>query len=424
MNVGIWFPEQDEVSVRLESAVVDEFEERFYESALLALVAARQIANLGGDWVARSLAETLFGIDDGAARLYAEQKLGDVRLVSGATGGKGFTAEFRPEKRAFFKLHAHGMGALGRGTGYYAPTSVVALLAYLLRRRSDDAEYQARIAAAAKLVGYAGLEGAIKITTQAKIAMEAAGAAWMMEPEGDEDPNQQSGPVDEVDDDDDLSLSKDALELLAKDALQVREREQVVLEDADGGRFGFRLLGVRDPIDATTDAVGLAPLQRYVGVELEIENLVADDDAWTALTALLTIDAAVGREAVEMSLAEHDPGFDLVPELDPGERRSGYLLFEIPFNARAVSFKIGLDDAPAAAEWPLQDQRANLEPGPAAEQISRADESIETAGSNSFDGATSADAIEQIRRLATLRDAGILSEDEFQAKKSQLLDRI
>jgi Short C-terminal domain len=40
------------------------------------------------------------------------------------------------------------------------------------------------------------------------------------------------------------------------------------------------------------------------------------------------------------------------------------------------------------------------------------------------DGAMLGDPIDGIRRLGELRDAGLLTEDEFQAKKQQLLDRI
>ncbi len=40
------------------------------------------------------------------------------------------------------------------------------------------------------------------------------------------------------------------------------------------------------------------------------------------------------------------------------------------------------------------------------------------------DGAATGDPIEGIRRLGELRDAGLVTEDEFQAKKQQLLDRI
>ena len=40
------------------------------------------------------------------------------------------------------------------------------------------------------------------------------------------------------------------------------------------------------------------------------------------------------------------------------------------------------------------------------------------------DGGVLGDPIDGIRRLGELRDAGLLTEDEFQAKKQQLLDRI
>ena len=37
---------------------------------------------------------------------------------------------------------------------------------------------------------------------------------------------------------------------------------------------------------------------------------------------------------------------------------------------------------------------------------------------------SSADPIDQLQRLGQLRDAGILTEDEFQAKKSEILSRM
>ena len=41
------------------------------------------------------------------------------------------------------------------------------------------------------------------------------------------------------------------------------------------------------------------------------------------------------------------------------------------------------------------------------------------------DGAElSGDAVQQIRRLGELRDAGLLTEEEFSAKKAELLDRL
>jgi hypothetical protein len=64
MNLEIWFPQQDEVTVFLESSFDDADEELFYETSLFALYAARQIVNFRNDQVAQSLAATLMGIDE------------------------------------------------------------------------------------------------------------------------------------------------------------------------------------------------------------------------------------------------------------------------------------------------------------------------------------------------------------------------
>lgn len=178
MNLEVWFPQQNEVSVFLESSVGDPEEEQSLETGLFALYAARQIANLGGDGY--SLAAVLQATDTAEPLSQAEQRLGDVRVTSPrASGGrKGFTVELRPDERAFFKLKAHGFGMMGKGVGYYAPTSTLALLYWLLNRRKDDRTYQRALAAAAENVGIAGSQGLINVTSQADIAMQAAGAAW------------------------------------------------------------------------------------------------------------------------------------------------------------------------------------------------------------------------------------------------------
>lgn len=180
LNLEIWFLQQDQVSIFLESSVADPDEERFQEVALFALFATRQVANLSGDWVAQSLASTLLGIDLDRPVEDVREKLGDVRIVTpSAPGGrKGFTAALRPEKRGFFKMNPRGFGLLGKGVGYYAPTSTLALLAYLLDRRSDDEDYVNALVATAKLVGAAGAEGAIGVTSSAPIAMKAAAQGW------------------------------------------------------------------------------------------------------------------------------------------------------------------------------------------------------------------------------------------------------
>jgi hypothetical protein len=180
MNLEVWFPQRDSVSVSLESFVADD-EVRFHETCVFALFAARQIANGRGDWAAQSLASTLMTIhgDDPLADLLAG--LGNVRLVapSGGAGRKGFTAEYRPENRTFFKVHFRGMGFLGKDASEYAPASALALLAHLLGPRSEDAEYQNALASAAQLIGLAGSQGALTVRAQSDIALHAAAGGWM-----------------------------------------------------------------------------------------------------------------------------------------------------------------------------------------------------------------------------------------------------
>jgi hypothetical protein len=182
MNLEVWFPQQNEVSVFLESSYPDPDEERFYETCLFALYAARQIASLGPD--GDSLAFVLQTTDTSNPLPQTVERLDEVRLVAprwaGRGGGrKGFTCELRPDKRAFFKLHLHGFGMMGRGVSYYAPTSTLALLYWLLDRRKDDPLYQRALAATAENVGILGMQGSITVTSQAPLAMEAATAAWV-----------------------------------------------------------------------------------------------------------------------------------------------------------------------------------------------------------------------------------------------------
>jgi hypothetical protein len=179
MNLEVWFPQQNEVSVFLESSIVDPDEEQFYETCLFGLYAARQVANLGRDGA--SLAFVLQTTDTSNPLEQALERLDDVRVGSPRSSGggrKGFTCELRPEKRAFFKLDMHGFGMLGKGAGYYAPTSTLALLYWLLERRKDDQVYQRALAATAENVGILGMRGEINVRTQAPLAMQATAAAW------------------------------------------------------------------------------------------------------------------------------------------------------------------------------------------------------------------------------------------------------
>jgi hypothetical protein len=180
MNLEIWFTQPEEVSVFLESLVTDPDAEKFYETSLFALYAARQIANLRaeGAWLASVLQTT----DTSDPLPQVVERLDEVRVVApnarAAGGRKGFEARLRPEKRGFFKLYARGFGLMGRGAGYYAPTSTLALLYLLLNRRTSDGEYQRALAATAESIGIFGSRGMITITSQAQLAMQAAAAAW------------------------------------------------------------------------------------------------------------------------------------------------------------------------------------------------------------------------------------------------------
>jgi len=199
MNLEVWFPQPNEVTVFLESSFPDPDEERMYESMLFALFAARHIANGRGGFTYQGLAETLFSLDEREPLPEvrdALREVGDVTVGSPSVRGgrKGFTCTLRPEKRGFFKLHPHGFGMLGKGVDYYGPTSTLALLAWLLERRSADARYQLALGETAKMIGAAGVGGQITVTSQGHIAMQAAEAGWMhpddLIPESEEVPEE------------------------------------------------------------------------------------------------------------------------------------------------------------------------------------------------------------------------------------------
>lgn len=91
------------------------------------------------------------------------------------------------------------------------------------------------------------------------------------------------------------------------------------------------------------------------------------------------------------------------------------------------------DDRPQTDEAPFRSTPAEPAPYPAAEQSepaapqdwrpSPAPASVSSAASSSG-AASSSDPVELIRKLATLKEAGVLTDEEFQAKKTELLARI
>ena len=198
INLEVWFPQQDVVTVLLESSLSDADDERFFETSVFALFAARQISSTGG-FTGSSLSEVLFSFSETNPVIGVESYLAEMEVQvgspSGRGGHKGFTAEFRPEERNFFKLHGHGFGMLGKGVDYYAPTSTVALLWWLLRHRQDDQAYQRALGTTAKAVGAAGVSGMISVRSNAQIAMQAAAGGWFTtdspQPEGAAPPTEE-----------------------------------------------------------------------------------------------------------------------------------------------------------------------------------------------------------------------------------------
>jgi hypothetical protein len=193
INLEVWFSQEDAVTVTFDPLGVPLGEDgsyddmTSYDTMLFCLFAARQIANLRGDTFATSLAVKLSGIDPEASFAAARELLAPVRVSSRATHGpphgvkrpKGFTAEFRPARGSFFKLHTHGFGVLSKGIGYYAPTSTLALLTWLLGTRHEDPAYQRALGAAARGIGIAGVEGLLGVRSHTAVAMKTAGAALL-----------------------------------------------------------------------------------------------------------------------------------------------------------------------------------------------------------------------------------------------------
>jgi hypothetical protein len=286
MNLEIWFRQQNEVTVFLESSIPDTDEEQFYETSLFALYAARQIANLRAEGA--SLAFVLQTTDTSNPLAQALERLDEVRVSSpgGPGGRKGFTCELRPDKRAFFKLNAHGFGMMGRGVGYYAPTSTLALLYWLLERRKDDATYQRALAATAENLGILGMRGQITVTSQAPLAMQAASAAW------GEAMEQTSLP-------DDFELSE-----AAREACEANDINFAALASGASARLQESLAEMEgEGFIALPDAITKRTCQLEVIVAADLEEDERIDRAYNAVQAG---EATEDEAMIEAAYAHYD----------------------------------------------------------------------------------------------------------------------
>lgn len=80
-----------------------------------------------------------------------------------------------------------------------------------------------------------------------------------------------------------------------------------------------------------------------------------------------------------------------------------------------------IEAPPAAAELEAADEP---EPAGLAEEAPAAAAAAATDGGEGAAAAADGDAIEQIRRLGELREAGLVTPEEFEAKKAELLSRL
>ncbi len=160
----------------------------------------------------------------------------------------------------------------------------------------------------------------------------------------------------------------------------------------------FTLLAVHDPAIPTDDEFEfLLPGHRYIAVELAAENVSADDLGGPFVSFAVVDDLG---EAHGDALAKKEPSFDPLCLLDAGERKQGFVLFELNKRARPLRIRLGVDGTDSAADWVMPASR--MAPS----------------------GAPTEDVLDQLRRLGELKTSGVLTDEEFQAKKKDLLDRL
>ncbi|MCX6391363.1 MAG: hypothetical protein NTX95_02525 [Actinobacteria bacterium] len=180
LEMEIWFPSQQEVTVFLGSSFVDRDERDVAYLSLFSYFAARTSANLGGSPAKRMLGAHLMNISsqgEPAARFPLAEN--DVALCPPTTRGgrKGFTSTLKPDKRKFFTYKLHGFGMLGKGSEFYAPMAVFAFAAHLFDRHGEDQTFTTALRQVASGVGSATVTDQLGIINQHDVAMAALAVA-------------------------------------------------------------------------------------------------------------------------------------------------------------------------------------------------------------------------------------------------------
>jgi hypothetical protein len=364
-DLEIWFPDQDRVSVFLESSFADEEDEEMHEVMLFALFAARQIANFGGDATAQSLSWALTALDEDAPLRSAMEKLDGVALVPPSSGGgrKGFKAEYRLSKRGFFKVKPKGFGMLGSGVGYYAPTSTIALLAYLLGRR-ESSQARRALALAANFVGMAGLSGEIGARSQAHVAMQAASAAWAAQMGDNHDADEPDSA--EIEPGGKQALAPATVHALTYESAECEQQALLMLpftevgisEEAtlpcDEALVTMRVMEFADPADPARADLPPERGNRFVAVRIEANN--ASDEEAALLPTVVLVDEL--GDAHPTALATYETEFEDFHVLAPGDRLSGWAVFELNRRAWPAQVLVALDEGDQALRWTVSSTSA------------------------------------------------------------------
>jgi hypothetical protein len=171
------FHQQDEVSI-FEESTLNQPDEALYELYLFISYTLRQMSNLGIHQVTDTLANALMEAPTQIGVVASGVPFGGFRIVPypGAAGRKRFLTSLMDNNRgAKFELKMIGFGILGRGMGYYAPTSVLALLAFFARKRRSDPQFVHMLAHSAMLCGQAQLGRIIGVGNQPAVAEQILG---------------------------------------------------------------------------------------------------------------------------------------------------------------------------------------------------------------------------------------------------------
>ena len=178
-TLEIHFHQQDEGSVFLENTASGE-DEKFGEILLLCLYITRTFSNFGNDnHDGKMLALFLHETGEDIEKFKKEISNAEAKLIeyNGHKGRKYFTANLTySEDSLKYWQNAKGFGIFAKGIGYYAPNSIIILLRYLMKKRSNDNNFIEKLQTTCMMCSSTYNEGNIKLTNQHQVAFFIASA--------------------------------------------------------------------------------------------------------------------------------------------------------------------------------------------------------------------------------------------------------